>query len=101
MFDTRMAIDNIWLVGVANNTDATAQNTGIAPVADTYIRLAVEVSATGVATFYINGKAVGTKMSGAVTPTVLLTPTIAATSLVDTVSRNVTVDYIEVEMDRT
>jgi hypothetical protein len=100
MFDTRMTDDNIWLVGVKGNTDATHQDSGIAPVADTYITLALEVDTAENAIFYINGNRVGTVMASAVTETVALTPTIAATSLVDTESRVVTVDYIDVEMHR-
>lgn len=99
MFDTRMSTDNIWLVGVANNTDATAQNSGLAPVADTYRVYAVEVDSAGVATFYIDGVRVGTKMTGAVTTSVALTPTVAATSLV-AATRTVTVDYVQVEAHR-
>jgi hypothetical protein len=99
MFDTNMTADNIWLVGVANNTDATAQNTGTAPVAATYNTLRVEVSSGGVASFFIDDVAVGTQMTGALTTTVALTPTIAATSLV-AASRNLDVDYIDVGMDR-
>ena len=99
MFDTRMTDDNIWLVGVANDVDATAVDSAIAPVADTFITLAFEVNADGDATFYINGAAVG-RVADAVTASVALTPTIAATSLVESSTRTVTCDYIEVEMDR-
>lgn len=99
MFDTRMTDDNIWLVGVANNVDATAVDSGVAPVDATYIRLAFEVDASGTATFFINGSAVG-KLTGAVTAATALTPTIAATSLESGTSRILDVDYIEVEMDR-
>lgn len=100
MFDTRMSTDNIWLVGVKNDVDATAQNSGVAPVAATYITLTIEVDSAGIARFYINGRPVGTAMSAAITTTAALTPTIAATSLV-TATRALDVDYIEVEMDRT
>lgn len=78
MFDTSMATDNWWLVGVANDVDATLQNMGAAPVADTYAIFRIELSAAGVATFYYNGVAVGTAMTGAVTATIALTPVIAA-----------------------
>lgn len=98
MFDTRMSTDNIWCVGVADDTDATAINSGTAPVADTYIDLEVAIDEDGVALFYINGDAVG-RMTGAVTTTVGLTPTIAAASLV-AATRTVTVDYVECEMNR-
>ena len=99
MFDTRMSTDNIWLVGVKNDVDATKQDSGIAPVAATYITLAVEVDSAGAATFYINGVRVGTKMSAAITTTVALTPTIAATS-VEAASKTLSVDYIDCEMHR-
>lgn len=95
MFDTRMTADNLWLVGVANNVDATAQDTLVAPVAGTYIKLRVELSTTGVATFYINDVQVGTTMAAAVTPSVLLTPVIFTRSLV-AADRNVDVDYVSV-----
>lgn len=99
MFDTRMTADNIWCVGVKGDTDATAVNSGIAPVADTYILLEFEVNSDGDAIFYIDGDVVG-RVDDAVTTTVGLTPTVAATSLV-AASRTVTVDYIECEMNRT
>lgn len=99
MFDTRMSTDNIWLTGVKADTDATAQNTGVAFVADTYMVLAVEVDSSGTATFFINGARVGTKMSNAITTSVALTPTVAAASLT-TATRTVTVDYIQIEQHR-
>lgn len=100
MFDTRMSTDNIWLVGVKGNTDATAQNSGVAPVAATFITLRVEVDAAENAIFYINGARVGTVMESAITETVALTPTICATSLESTVSKLLDVDYIDVGMHR-
>jgi len=99
MFDTRMTDDNIWLVGVKADTDATAQNSGIAPVAATFITLRVEVSATGEAIFFINGARVGTVMASAITASTALTPTIAATSLV-AATRALDVDYIDVVKHR-
>lgn len=93
MFDTRMTDDNIWLVGVKADTDATAQNTAVAPVADTFITLRVEVDADGDATFFINGDRVGSVMSNAITASTALTPTIAATSLV-AATRTIDVDYL-------
>lgn len=97
-FDTGADTDKIWLVGVANNTDATAQNSALAYVADTYKILRVEVTDAGVATFYIDNTQVGTAMTGAVTTTVALTPVVAAYS--GAASRTVTVDYIMVSADR-
>lgn len=77
LFDTAATTVTIRLTGVANDVDATMQDTSVAYVADTYMRLRIELSAAGVATFYINGVAVGTAMTAAVTPTVLLTPVFA------------------------
>jgi hypothetical protein len=100
MFDTNMSTDNWWLVGVANNTDATAQNTGSAPVADTYAVFAIEIDSAGTATFFYNGVAVGTKMTGAVTPGTDLTPTLAVGKLSVAASMTLDLDYFHVSMDR-
>lgn len=94
MFDTSMTTDNIWLVGVANNTDSTKQDSTYAFVADTYMTLRVELSTTGVATFYRNGKQVGTAMSGAVTATVALTPVVAGFNRTTSATPTITVDYM-------
>jgi hypothetical protein len=96
MFDTSMSTDNWWLVGVANNTDATAQNMGSAPVADTYAIFRIELSTAGVATFYYNGTAVGTAMTGAVTATVALTPVIAGFNRTTTGTPALTADWVYV-----
>lgn len=100
MFDTRMSTDNWWLTGVANDVDATMQNSTFAPVAATYETLRVEVSTAGVATFYRNGKQVGSAMSGAVTAATDLTPTIAVSKTSVAASMTLDCDYIAVSMDR-
>lgn len=100
MFDTRMSTDNWWLVGVATDVDATHQNTGSAPVADTYATFRVEVSDAGVATFYYNGTQVGTAMTGAVTAAADLTPTIAVSKTATAASMTMDIDYIAVSMAR-
>jgi hypothetical protein len=100
MFDTRMTDDNWWLVGVATNVDATHQNMGAAPVADTYATFRVEVSSAGVATFYYNGAQVGTAMTGAVTAAADLTPTIAVSKTATAASMTMDNDYIHVSMLR-
>lgn len=100
MFDTRMATDKWWLVGVANDVDATAQNSTFAPVADDYETWRIEVTATGVATFFRNGIQVGTAMSGAVTAGVDLTPTLAFGNLSGTVSILADIDYVHCGMNR-
>jgi hypothetical protein len=100
MFDTSMDADTWWLVGVANNVDATAQNTGTAPVADTYATFRIELSAAGVATFYYNGTAVGSAMTGALTATVALTPVIAGFNRTTSGTPTLTADYVHVSADR-
>lgn len=100
MFDTSMTADTWWLVGVANDVDATAQNTTTAPVADTYATFRIELSTAGEATFYYNGTAVGTAMTGAVTATVALTPVIAGFNRDTTGTPTITADYVLVSADR-
>jgi hypothetical protein len=100
MFDTRMSTDNWWMVGVATDVDATAQDTGYAPVADTFVVFRIELSATGLATFYRNGVQVGTAMTGAVTPAADLTPTFAVSKTSVAASMTADMDYITVCMDR-
>lgn len=99
MFDTAMAIDNIWLVGVANNTDATKQNSGLAFAADTFRTCRVEVDASGNADFFIDGARVGSKMAAAVTATVALTPVVAGFTLA-AAARTCQVDYILTQANR-
>ena len=82
------------------DTDATAQNTALAPVADTYATFRIEVSSTGVATFFYNGAQVGTAMTGAVTAATDLTPTIAVSKTSVAASMTMDVDYVHVSMDR-
>lgn len=100
MFDTSMDTDNWWLVGVANNSDATAQDVGSAPEAATYYVLRIELSSAGVATFYIDGTQVGTAMTGAVTATVALTPVLAGFNRTTTGTPTITADYIYVSANR-
>lgn len=100
MFDTRMSTDNWWLVGVAADVDATAQNMGAAPVADTYATFRIEVTSAGVATFYYNGAVVGTAMTGALTAATDLTPTIGVSKTATATSMTMDIDYIHVAMLR-
>lgn len=94
MFDTSMTNATWWLVGVANDVDATAQNTSLAPVADTYAIFRIEMSSAGVATLYYNGTAVGTAMTGAVTSTIALTPVIAGFNRTTTGTPTLTADWV-------
>lgn len=100
MFDTRMTTDNWWLTGVSGNTDATHQDSGSAPVADTYAKFRIEVSAAGVADFFYNGAHVGSSMAGAVTAATDLTPTIAVSKTSVTASMTMDIDYLHVSMNR-
>lgn len=100
MFDTRMTTDNFWLTGVKADADATAQNSGFAPVANVYQTLRIEVNASGVATFYRNGLQVGTAMSNALTAATDLTPIVAFSKLSTTTSITADIDYIHVAKTR-
>jgi len=108
MFDTGMATDVWHLVGVANDVNATIQTLSAAvvgaaqaaPVADDFATFRIEVTAAGVATFFINGRQVGTAMTGAVTPGVDLTPVIYASNTDGTSALTADVDYIHVAMNR-
>ncbi|MCR4333108.1 MAG: hypothetical protein NUV34_10490, partial [Sulfuricaulis sp.] len=99
LFDTAADTDNWWLVGVAADIDATKQNGAVAPVANTFERWRIDLSATGVATFYRNGTLVGVAMAGAVTASVLMTPVIAAFSR-GAATRNIDCDFIDPQMQR-
>lgn len=100
MFDTRMTDDNWWAVGVAATVAATAQNLAVAPTAAQYQTLRVEVTLDGIASFFINGLPVGTKMTGAVTPATLLTPVMAVSKTSVAASMTMDVDYAHVSMLR-
>jgi len=100
VFDTGFATDTWHLAGVAANTDATAQTLTAAPVADDFVTLRLEVSATGVATFFINGLQVGTAMTGAVTAATDLTPAVYASNTDGTSAVTLDIDYIHVAMAR-
>lgn len=99
-FDTDMSTDNWWFAGVANNVDATHQNVGSAPVADTYATFRIEVDSSGAALGFYNGVPVGIRMSGAVTPTVALTPICVVRPNSAAAGKLLTVDYIYVAADR-
>lgn len=100
MFDTRMATDNWWLTGVKNDVDATAQNSGFAPVANTYETWRIEIDASGNATFYRNGNPVGVVMSNAITPATDLTLVMAASKTSVAASMTVDFDYVHASMAR-
>ena len=99
LFDTDATTDDWWLVGVAADVDATKQDAGVAPVAGTFETWRIELSATGVATFYRNGTLIGTAMTGAVTASVGQTPIVAAFARGAT-SRNIDIDEILLQQQR-
>lgn len=99
MFDTSMDTDRWLLVGVANDVDATLQDSGSAPVADTYAVFRIELSTAGVATFYYNGTAVGTTLVGP-RATIALTPVIAGFNRDTSNTPTITADYVYVSADR-
>jgi len=95
LYDTAADTDNWWLVGVANDVDATKQDFGAPPITGTYERWKIVISSAGVATFYRNGAKVGTTMAGAVRTTIPLTPVVAVLGRSNG-SRSVDVDRIRV-----
>src|SRR5204863_9041110 len=99
MFDTAMATDNWWLVGVKNNIDATPQDSGVAPVAATFETWRIEVTAAGAASFYRNGALIGIAMNNAIATSALLSPVIVAFSRA-AASRSIDADYVYLQMDR-
>jgi len=101
LFDTTDSGTDQWLlVGVANDVDATVQSgigvagAAVLPVADTYATFRIEIGTDGSAVFFRNGIQVGTKMAGAVTATVALTPVVAAFNRTTSGAPTITVDYL-------
>lgn len=99
LFDTGADTDNWWLVGVAADVDATPQNTALAPVASTFELWRIELDSLGIAKFYRNNVLIGAQMTGAMTPSVLLTPVIAAFARA-AASRNVDIDLVNIAQQR-
>jgi hypothetical protein len=99
-FDTNMSTDNWWMAGVANDVDATHQNAGVAPVADKYETWAIDVSTAGAAKFYRNGYKIGTIMTGAVTPTIALTPCFIVRPLSAAAGKTMSIDWVNVAANR-
>jgi len=99
LFDTDATTDNWKLVGVANNIDAAVQDAGVAPVAGTYEIWKIQITTAGVAKFYRNKVLIGSAMTGAVTPSTLLTPVIAGFSR-NNVVKQLVCDFIKLKMKR-
>jgi hypothetical protein len=80
LFDTAAATDNLWLVGVKTDVDATKQNTGAAPVTNAHQLWRIEIDVAGAATFFLNDVQGGTAMANAVALNVSLYATFAVFS---------------------
>lgn len=106
LYDTSMANPGWWMVGCKGGVAAIGQNSGISPAAATYDQLAVSVDQLGNANFFRGGPLPGSQpiqmgvtMQNAITPTVPVTPVIAAFGRI-AVSKNITSDYIMASMNR-
>lgn len=99
LFDSRATTPNWKAVGVANDVDATVQDLGLAPVADTFEVFGAQLSAAGVATFTRNGQVIGSAMTAACRASVALTPVIAGFATA-AASRVFTADYLALSANR-
>jgi hypothetical protein len=99
LFDTAATTDTWRLVGVANDVDAAHVDTGLVPVADTYETWRIEVDTAGKATFFRNGAQIGS-LSGAVTPTVALTPVFLVRPEGAVAGRKIDIDWVCVSANR-
>lgn len=99
-FDTNMTDDTWWFAGVKATVDSTHQNSGFAPVADTYETFRIEVDALGNALGFRNGRPVGIVMANALTPTIALTPCFIVRPLSAAAGRTMFVDYSYTASDR-
>lgn len=99
LFDTAATNDNWHILGVRGDTDVGGTNTGIAPVADTYQVLRIELTAAGVATFYIDGVSLGS-LGTAAAPVCTIATKLTESAYVNartTATKNMTFDYIGVD----
>lgn len=95
VYDVGADTDQWFAVGVSGDTDATGSGaTGVAPVADTWVTLRIEVDADGQgARFYINGTLVATLTANAAAAGTNLYATVVVNSTT-TASKVVDVDYL-------
>lgn len=94
------ATNDVWiLVGTKAGAGTYSNNSAsIAPTADTWVTLAIEVDTAGSMTGFINGANVGT-LADAITVTTDVTPAIVAGTNTTAV-QSLDVDYVEVMMQR-
>jgi hypothetical protein len=99
LFDTDATTDQWCQGGVKATVDTVPVYSGAAPVAATWYKVRVEVSATGAVQGFINDVAIAPAVADAVTITTPLTPIIFVANR-GAAARNVLVDYIEVQANR-
>lgn len=99
-FDTAMTTTDWWMAGVKATVDATHQDSGFAPVADTYETWRIEVDTSGNATFFRNGGKVGTTVANALTASIALTPCLCIRPKSAVAGRTMDIDYVLVQSDR-
>lgn len=90
VFDTSATLDNIKSVSVANDVDGTTVDSGVAPVADTFFDVLIEVQPDGTAKTFLNGTLVATHT---IRTAVNLCPIIVGCART-TATRDVTVDLL-------
>jgi len=97
VYDADATTKGWFAMAVDSNADDTDNGTcGVAPVADTYQVLRLEISSGGgTCTFYINGVSRRVLSNAGVTPNVSLYPTVVACST-GTAARTIDEDYIRV-----
>lgn len=99
LFDTTMTTAHWWTIGAKGGVASAGQDTGFAPAPATYDVLAFSVDQLGNVSFFINKQLVGVIVPNSITPTVPLTPVIAAFARA-AASRTVTADRIMASMNR-
>ena len=100
VFDTTMTNPAWWLIGAKAGVLAAGQSSALNPVAATYAQFAVSVDQLGNATFFYNGLQIGVTMANAITPTVAVTPVVAAFNRTAAAARNFDIDYLMTSMNR-
>ena len=100
IYDTDGTVDNWFAASVDTNVDDEVGLLGVAPVADTYQTLRVEISKDGLSVnFFINGAPAGTASTAGVTETVALFPIISVYNR-DGSANTVDIDYVMFGHDR-
>lgn len=99
LFDTDATTDTIRIVGARATTLVTGNgtSTALAPVDDTYRVYRIEVTAAGVANFYIDGALVGSLGTAALPVTTIataLTPSVYVNGRT-TATKTLTLDYVD------